>query len=59
MSQADDVLGPGLGFEKGAAADGAPGADDADGNGATSFSQTAWRPNTALHSSALQLRSTH
>ena len=56
MSKADDGLGPGLGFEKGAAANGA------DGNvvdGATSFSQTAWWPNNALHSSASQLRSTH
>ena len=61
LSKADDDLGPGLGFEKGAAADGAA-ADTADGNvvdGATSFSQTAWWPNNALHSSASQLRSTH
>ena len=52
MSKADDGLGPGLGFEKGAAADGA-GGNVVDGS--TSFSQTAWW----LHSSASQLRSTH
>ena len=55
MSKADDGLGPGLGFEKGAAADAA---DAADGNvvdSTTSFSQTVWWPNTAFHSLAAKV----